>query len=295
MSTSTSTLMRAGTGPVLPILAGQEIRRYLQHPLFWVGTALTAAATAAGPDARGSSVMSVIVPAAGLGLFGMLVMASLVRGSDRAAAAAGAVSVPQRTRSLALACAAIVPLGVSLLWFAWAVWMLHAFPPPPNGLPFPGVGNGWAYAVLFDLGVIAAVGGPILGLVVARWVRFRGAAAVAVVLVVLVSIVMQGIFEPLHIVRLFMPWTYFGGPAGIDGDPDRMVVMVGSPQWYGIYQLLLCALGIMFAMYRDRESDRRRLGLALVAGLLLAVGAAVLAITMGVQAELVNPVPSGMA
>ncbi len=237
--------------------------------------------------------MSVIVPAAGIGLFGLLVMASLVRGSDQAAEAAGTAAVSQRTRTLALAATVVVPFAAALLWLLWAVWIFRENPPSPDGLPFPGVGDAWVYAVLVDLGVIAAVGGPILGLVIARWVRFRGAAAVAVVVVVLLTIVMQGIFEPLSVARLAMPWTYFGSPLGVPGDPERMVVLVGSPQWYGVYQLMLCVVGVLVAMYRDVESDRRRLRLGLVVAVLLAVAAMVLAMTTGVQTELVNPVPTG--
>lgn len=280
---------------VLPSLAAQEIHRYLRHPLFWLGVVLTAATCVVGPDPLTSSLLSVIAPAAGLGLFGLVIMSSLARGSDRATAAAGGVSVSERTRTLALACAAVVPLTAALGWLAWAVWAYRTTDVPAAGLPFGDVGDEWAYAVLVDLGVLAAVGGPLVGLVLARWARLRGVAAIAVVVLVLATILMQGIFAPLRTFRLIMPWTYFGGPLGIEGDPNRMVIMLGSPFWYGLYVVLLCVAGVLVAMLHDPEGDRRTLRLSLVAILVLAVAATALAMTTGVQPEIINPVPSGVA
>lgn len=295
MSTTARTIPDLASRAVLPSLAAQEIRRYLRHPLFWLGVVLTAATCVVGPDPHTSSLLNVIAPAAGLGLFGLIIMSSLARGSDRAAAAAGGVSVSERTRSLALACAAVVPLTAALGWLAWAVWAYRTTDVPASGLPFGGVGDGWAYAVLVDLGVIAAAGGPLVGLVLARWVRFRGAAAIAVVVLVVATIHMQGLFAPLRTARLIMPWTYFGSPVGIEGDPNRMVIMVGSPFWYGLYLLLLCVAGLLVAMLHDPESDRRTMRWWLVTVLALAAGATVLAMTTGVQPEMVNPVRSGLA
>jgi len=295
MSNVTPTAAGLAPSAVLPSLAGQEIRRYLRHPLFWVGVVLTAASCVSGPDPLSSSLLHVIAPAAGLGLFGLIIMSSLTRNSDRAAAAAGGVSVPERTRTLALTSAVVVPLTAALAWFAWAVWAYRTTNVPASGLPFGEIGDGWAYAVLFDLGVLAAVGGPLVGLCLARWLHFRGAAAIAVVVLVLATIIMQGLFAPLRTVRLIMPWTYFGGPQGIQGDPNRMVIMVGSPVWYGAYVALLCVAGVLVAMLHDPEGDRRRLRWWLVVTLVLAAAATALAMTTGVQPEMINPVPSGVA
>ena len=70
---------------------------------------------------------------------------------------------------------------------------------------------------------------------------------------VLVTIVMQGLVEPLRHVRVFWPWTYFGGPYGVDGDPERWLILSGSPQWYCVYLVVLCALGVVVAALHDRE------------------------------------------
>ena len=49
------------------------------------------------------------------GVLGLVVMFGLTRRSDRAAEAAGAVAVPERTRTLALACAIVVPFTAAML------------------------------------------------------------------------------------------------------------------------------------------------------------------------------------
>ncbi|MPZ74624.1 MAG: hypothetical protein GEU74_15625 [Nitriliruptorales bacterium] len=276
-------------------LARKEIVRYARHPVFLVGLAVTLLSMWGPPDGLVSSLGNVIVPAAGIGVFGLIVMASLVRSSDRAAEAAGAVATGQRTRTLALVAALVVPATVGLAWFAWAVWAFHRWPAPPNGAPFGGIGDGWAYAVLFDLGVLACIGGPVLGLVLGRWVNRRGAAPIAVVLLVLATIVMQGIFEPLRTIRLIMPWTQFTGQFGIEGDPNRIAILTGSPHWYGVYLALLCSAGVLVALLRDDERPRGRLIVALAAVGVAAAVACVLAVTGGVQETMFNPLPSGVS
>lgn len=277
-------------GPTLGTLARKEIVRYLRHPVFLVGLGLTILVSVRVDD-KTSSTLDGLAPAVGLGLFGMIVMASLTKSSDRAAEAAGSVATDQRTRTLALASAVVVPFGFALLWFVRSVWIYHAVPPEPYAVPFGDVSDTFVYMVMFDEGVLAAVGGPLLGLVIARWIPRRGAAPVAVVLMVLVTILMQGIFEATEQWRQVWPWTHFYGPVGVEGDPDRWVVLTGSPYWYAAYLVALCVIGVLVALYRDEESPRGRLRTVI----LLAVGVAavlcVLAMAGGYDETLVNPLP----
>ncbi len=287
---SIAAVPRAARSP-LTALAWHEVKRYARHPLFLAGAVLTAAVCAVtGPDPSTSSLEDMIVPAAGLGLFGLLVMISLVRSSDRASAASGGAT-SERDRTLALAAATVVPFAAGLLFLAWAVWAYRSHPPVAAAVPFGGVGDGWVYAMLFDLSVLAAVGGPLLGLVLARWVDFRGVGVTAVVALVLVTIVFQGIVTPLRQVRVFLPWTPFGGPYGIKGDPNRSLILTGSPQWYGVYLVAMCTLGLVVALLHDREQNRRPLirGLVVLIAVTLVLG--VLAMTMGVQHTMINPLP----
>jgi hypothetical protein len=282
----------AGERSALATLARHEIVAYLKHPLFLVGLALVAVAVVFGDD-ESSSLYYVIAPATCLGIFGIMVMAGLVRRSDQQAAA-GTVVLSERERTYALASAAVVPFAAGLAFFAWAVWEYHAHPPQDYTMPFGDVGDGWVYAMLFALGTLSTLGGPILGLVVGRWLQFRGAAILVSVGLILFSIFFQGIVEPVRTFRVFWPWTYFGGPYGIDGDPERWLILSGSPQWYCVYLVVLCALGVVVAALHDREAPRA--GLAKLAGGLAAVALVLGTLTMltGPE-EQVNPLPSPAA
>jgi hypothetical protein len=284
----------AGERSALATLARHEIVAYLKHPLFLVGVALIAVTVVFGDDESSSSLYHVIVPATCLGIFGLMVMAGRVRRSDQAQAAAGTVVLSERERTYALASAAIVPFTAGLVFFAWAVWDYHAQPPLDYTMPFGDVGDGWVYAMLFALGVLPTLGGPILGLVVGRWLPFRGAAILTSVGLILLTIFFQGIVEPVRTFRVFWPWTYFGGPYGIDGDPERWLILSGSPQWYCVYLVVLCALGVVVAALHDREVPRA--GLARVAGVLvvLVVVLATISMVTGPE-EQVNPLPSPAA
>ena len=246
-----------------------------------------------GADATSSSLYHVIIPASAVGLFGLIIMTGLVRRSDEAHAAAGAVVVTERTRTLALASAVIVPFSVGLAFFGWAVWAWNANPPAPHAIPFGGhAGDGWAYAIMFALGTLSTAGGPILGLVIGRWVPSRGAAPLAVVVLVMVTVVMQGLVEPLRYVRVFVPWTYFGGPLGVEGDPGRWLMLTGSPQVYCLYLVALCGLGVLVALLHDREQPRQRLRRLLAGAVVVALALGSLSMVMGPQEVLVNPLPS---
>ena len=275
-----------------PTLAVAEIRRYLRHPLYWVGSALLLAAALSPPDPVTSTVLHYLASGAGLGLVGMVVMISLTRRAERTAAVAGVVTVPERVRTLALASAAAVPLVTALAWYAWDLSRLQGHTPRPNGILFGPADKGWAAWVMLDMGVLAALGGPLFGLLLARWVRIRGLAPVAVVATVIATILMQGLFEPLRRIRLVMPWTHFAGQFGVPDDPNRMLLLTGSPRWYAGYLVCLCCLAVLLALLADREGPRRRLWVAVAGVGLVAIVLCVLAINGGVQDVIVNPHPS---
>ena len=276
--------------PQLWSLARKEIAHYARHPLFLAGAALLALTIGLQTDEPYSTSLEGIAPAATLGLFGLIVMVSLTRNSDRAVEAAGAVGADQRTRTLAHAIAVVVPLAGALVWFGISAARFADRPPAPAAVPFGPVEDSYVYAVMFAQGVMASVGGPILGLVLARWVPRRGVAPVAVVVLVLVTILMQGLFEVTRSWREVWPWTHFYGPIGVEGDPDRAIVMPGSPYWYIAYQTTLCALGVLVALLRDDESERRRLARATGVVGVLAVVLLAVTITGGFEQTLVNPV-----
>ena len=287
------------TRTALPQLARKEMVHYARHPLFLLSLVLLSLSTVDPPDAGSatpgtSTIQFAIAPAALLGVFGMIIMGRLTRASDRAAEAAGTVPTSQATRTLALASAVVVPLAVALLYYAYLVWGFHHWPPAADGIPVTEVGNGWVYAVLFTQGVIPAVGGPILGLVLARWLPQRGAVPVAAVVLVFAVMLMQGVFEPLRAIRLVMPWTHFAGQMGAEGDAGSYVVMTGSPYWWGAYLVLLCAGGLVVALLRDDQRSRKRLVRLLTVIAVLAAACCFLAITQGVRSTITYHGASGL-
>ncbi|MEZ5117700.1 MAG: hypothetical protein R2737_15680 [Candidatus Nanopelagicales bacterium] len=281
-------------------LAVTEAGRYARHPLLLIGVVLTAVLSAQWRDATGeldSGLTYVLAPALFIGVFGIVVMYRLTRSSDRLAEASGSPALGMRARTAALAWAVLVPFSAGLLWFVWAAWRYSTTVTPPNGLPFGGVGGSWSYAWLFSLGAVSCAGGPIIGLDLARWFPRRGIAVVTGVLLVIASmalnVLMQpGVLEGLRYVRVFWPFTWFGGQFGIEGDENRTVILTGSPEWYVAYLVSLCALGILVALYRDRERPRERLRVGIVVTTIAAVVLGVITMTSGVQETMVNPIPS---
>jgi hypothetical protein len=283
------------TGSTLGVLARQEIRNYLRHKLFWFGTAMTALVVVSmfAWDDTGSAASYMIGPGAMLGVLGLVIMFGLTRRSDRAAEAAGAVAVPEHTRTLALAGAVVVPFTAAMAAYIAAIVAWNARPPHVWVVP-PGVSNLFIYAEMFGDGVMCALGGPLLGLLLARYLPKRGVAAIASVLLVLVTIMLQGNFAGGQPYRVFWFWTYFIGQLGWGADADGSIhfkTAPGNPFIWVLYLLVVCALGVVVAVFHDPESDRIRLrkvalglgGLALVLG--------VLTVYVGYTDVLVNPVP----
>jgi hypothetical protein len=280
------------TGSTLGVLARQEIRNYLHHKLFWFGTALVILLDVVllfdlGDD-PGSSGSYMIGPAAMLGVLGLVVMFGLTRRSDRAAEAAGVVAVPERTRTLALAAATVVPFSVALGSFVVAVtaWYLH---PPADYVVPPGISDAFVHAEQFGDGVVCALGGPILGLVLARYLPRRGVAPVASVLLVVVTIMLQGSLvggeQPY---RVLWVWTYFLTQRSVDGE-WHMGTLPGNPFIWVLYLLVLCALGLVMALRHDLESDRTSLTKAAVALTAVAVVLGVLTMTVGYTDAVLSP------
>jgi hypothetical protein len=281
------------TGSTLGVLARQEIRNYLHHKLFWFGAALTLALDALMlfdlTGDPGSSGTYMIAPGALLGVLGLVVMFGLTRRSDRAAEAAGTVAVPERTRTLALAVSTIVPFSVALLSFVVAVIAWNVHPPVEYVVP-PGVPDLFVYAQMFGDGVMCAVGGPLLGLLLARYFPRRGVAAVASVLLVIATILLQGegLVGSEQRYRVFWVWTYFLTQRQQGGEP-HIGSLPGNPFIWVLYQVVLCALGVVAAVYHDSDSDRPRLKRIGLVGAGLALVLGILAMTVGYTEGVFSP------
>lgn len=280
------------TGSTFGVLARQEIRNYLRAKLFWFGAALTLAVnvTVLVTDDPGSSGSYMIAPAALLGVLGLVVMFGLTRRSDHAAEAAGSVAVPERTRTLALASAIIVPLSVAILSFIAAVVTWYVQPPAGYIVP-PGISNAFVHAQMFGDGVLCAVGGPLLGLLLARYFPKRGITAVASVLLVIATILLQGgLIGGEQPYRVFWVWTYFLTQSS-EGGPDghHMMTNPGNPFLWLLYLATLCALGLVIAVRHDPESNRARLGKIAIGLVVVAAVLGLLTMTVGYTDSVVHP------
>ncbi len=279
-------------GSTLGVLARQEIRNYLRHKLFWFGTALVLLVDVIMlfnlDGDPGSSGSYMIAPAALLGVLGVVVMFGLTRRSDRAAEAAGVVAVPERTRTLALAAATVVPFSVALGSFVVAVvtWYVH---PPADYVVPPGISSAFVHAEQFGDGVLCAIGGPIIGLVLARYLPRRGTAPVASVLLVITTILLQGSLvggeQPY---RVLWVWTYFLTQRSVD-DVWHMGTLPGNPFIWVLYLVSLCALGVVVAVRHDPEADRVALTKVALGLTALAVVLGVLTMTVGFTNGVISP------
>ncbi|MFI5910567.1 hypothetical protein [Dactylosporangium sp. NPDC051541] len=279
-------------GSTFAVLAGQEIRNYLRAKLFWFGAALTLAVDVvmlAGDDPT-SSGSYMIAPAALLGVLGLVVMYGLTRRSDHAAAAAGAVAVPERTRTLALAAATVVPLAIAVVSFVAAVVTWYVHPPAAYVVP-PGIPNAFVFAQMVGDGVLCAVGGPLLGLLLARYFPKRGISAVASVLLVIVTILLQGgLVAGGQPYRVFWFWTYFLTQSAAGGPGEHhFTTNPGNPFLWVLYLVTVCAIGVVVAVRHDPESDRSRLGKAAIGLAVVGVALGVLTMTAGYTGSVVNP------
>lgn len=281
----------------LAVLIRREIRGWLVSPLFWIGFVLaiaTVLSTVVAEDDGTSSTMTMMGSAAGIGLIGMVVMARAAHRSDRTAHAAGAVSLGEAQRTLALAASIVVPFAAALVWFALAVVQYVVVPSQTWAVPFGPLSDAHVLTVMFATGVLPALTGPMFGLLLTRWVRVRGAVVIAVVAVVLVTIVLQGNFESTWSWHTVWPWVYWYGPLGWSATGDgtaHWVALPGSPYAWVVYLVALTGLGLLVSLFHDPEADRAQLRRwILVVGLIVLV-ALVLSMTLGLDQAVHNPVP----
>ena len=248
------------------------------------------AARSDGGGDNASSALDMVAPAALLGVFGLIVMAGLTKRSDRAAAAAGSVAVPERTRTVALATAVVVPLAAALLWFVAVLIAYRVNPPSPSTVPFGPVSDGYVFVVMFALGVVPARRRPDprppdrpLGAPPGRRSSRSGPARAGDD-----PDAGQLPASTWHW-RVVWPWTYWYGPVGWDTGTGHWAVLPGSPQLWVVYLLAVCALGVLAAIYHDPESDSVRLRMLIAGVVVVAAVALTLTMTLGVGETVYNP------
>ena len=236
-------------------LAARETRRFIVNPVFLFAVAIAGWTIWAGRDPAVTDIDTVnSYPAIFLGGFGMMATFWLTRSMRASEPVAGVTPVTQPPRTAALCAVAIVPFacgGLALLAF------LHFHPvgDPGYGAFSPSA----RVAVLVGQIVVPALGGPLLGVALGRWVRFPGAGFVLFLLlygwVSLVTILSMSHPDsaPVAVLRLFAPFAFFT----LHADSGAVTAWRGSPWFFIGWQLALCAIAVLVALLRGAEGPVR--------------------------------------
>jgi len=195
--------------------------------------------------------------------------------------ASAPVTVQERVGALLLAC--LLPGALGLV----------------SGLAMltvPDVKGDWVYgtwsgsdrvAIVLGQTAVAAIGGPLLGIAAARWLRFPGAIVIPVVSVLTWVIVGNGWTANNQdslgwlVVRLFSPFAFF---TTLDTDPPghRIESWRGHPWFFLLWLVLLCLATALAALLKGAEGETRQtLRRALVVTVASALASCALAITTG--------------
>lgn len=228
--------------PVLP-LAWVEGLRLVRHPLVLLASGFFAAmiyvSSSSGPGAGYGGVVTgttffLGVPA----YFVANLAASRPRrhGCDEHHAS---LPAPTAQRTAALCLAGLAPAALAVLlqlaalgWIGVSSATLERLPSLPE----------------LAAGPLTVLGGSLLGVMVARWLRFPAAAALVMLAMVVVNVVLA---EPPQTYQLLAPYAEFtvyredGAWAGL---------RPGSVGWHAVYLLALCAMAAAGALLRDAAS-----------------------------------------
>jgi hypothetical protein len=278
--TSTSSTHTAFAGSSLAAMARIEARRFARHPLFLLGFVLALGLTTylglTGDEPDTDYLSWPVIPGFFIGCSSIVVAARLTRSTESAVEAMATAPGTEARRTLALALSCLVPFAAGVVWIGLALVLIAVEDPYPQEWWFHSASDVHVLGVYAALGPVACLGGGLLGVLVGRWLRSPGAAAVAVVVTVLVCILGQSFADSgSSEARLWTPWALFHSGTFADG---TQTLYAGSAPFYLVYQLCLCAAAVLAAVWHDRTARTSRVK-ALFAGVVV-VGLAALALAM---------------
>ena len=208
----------------LRTMAGIEARRLARHPAFIVGTVLAFGILVLlffieeNPH-LGDLLSMPVIPAFFIGLTSLVATARLTRSTEATAEAIGTAPGTEGRRTAALALACLVPFAAGAAWIALLLALVSVDGAHPYEWWFGTMPDWQVWAILVALGPVACMGGGLLGVLTGRWLRFPGAAAVMVVVVVAIDMVgqMPVTYESTSELRLWVPWAMFHSGSESDG------------------------------------------------------------------------------
>lgn len=257
----------------LGVLARLEAKRFARHPLFLGGAAFCAFTAVSMGNAAKPDIVSGdgFFPALFVGVASMVVAYRQTRSTRRSVEALDAAPTPEPTRTAALCCACLVPASAGALWLGYELFAVHRWPLQP--WMYGTFGPGDRVAILAGQSVLACLGAPLLGVAAGRWFRFPGGALLLIVAVVgwvtagvagIISVPDAVFATPL---RLSAPFTFFAttgrGSRTLDSWP-------GSPWWYLLWLVALCALATVAALLHGAAGQTRTWLLRVAAAVLVA-------------------------
>jgi hypothetical protein len=273
------------TSASLSTMAGIEARRLARHPAFLVGVVLAFGVLALmyvldDQPHLGDLLSMPVIPAFFIGLPSLVATARLTRSTEATAEAIGTAPGSEARRTAALALACFVPFVAGVAWIAAELALVSVDGAHPYEWWFATMPDWQVWSILLALGPVACLGGGLLGVLTGRWLRFPGAAAVMVVVVVAVDMVgqMAVASEGASELRLWVPWAMFHSGSETDGTAS---LFAGNPGFYLVYLLCLCAAAALVAGWHDRAARTGRLRAAIVGVVVVGLAALALSMTTG--------------
>ena len=196
----------------LTALARADARRFARHPLFLFGAGTIAVLAVIQlvqqSGGGGSPIAAVVVIAFLIGVFGFVVAHRLTTSMRRTAELAGTAPVGRQQRTAALCLACLVPFAVGCVATAFLlvtqiVWTPVGIPASAHVASFRDEPDLALVTAILAMAPVATLGGPLLGVAVARWAPFRGSALVGVVALLFVCSVDAEASLPWN---LLAPW-----------------------------------------------------------------------------------------
>ena len=201
-----------------------------------------------------------------VGLFGFVAANRIARSTSRTTGVVDVAPMSESRRSLALCLAGLVPFAVTLLGnlLILTAWLVHP----------PVLAVGWAEVTMSEklwvvaTASLAGLGGPVLGVAVARWWRWPSALAVSTA-----ALVLWGASSALRDTNLALRLWHVSAPYTTPdyGDARSPVVWLGgSLEWRFAYVCGLIVIAVIAAVaHGTTGASRRRLKrLALGSGML---------------------------
>ena len=250
----------ADTVATLRELALVDAKRFARHPLFIFGVVANFALIYATARDRVASPLGIAMsPAFFLGIFGLVVAHRLTTSLRPTHELVDSMPASPRRRTAALCLACGVPFLAGIASAIATIVLVQMYPPEK---PDPAALMTWfgdypaadVIATLLATGTIAALGGPLLGVLIATWAPFRGSALLAVV----------GIFFLCEAAthwpmpwRVVLPWSVLVDDHVINGVVVSSTFVPGASEiWFAVYALLMSGLAAVGAMLRDPVGRR---------------------------------------